>query len=134
MAESENTEEIECRTGGSDNGCANGGELEELKDITIRIIELNEKFIILHRQWFQLKNSQIRRGTDQSECGTNVSKLLKILHKIKNFIFGRPAAAEETTAESVRRFDELINDIKKVNDEIAALCRRREEIIKKLKI
>lgn len=134
MAESENTDEIECLTGGSDNGCTNGVELEELKDITIRIIELNEKFIILHRQWFQLKNSQIRRDDGQPECVTNESKLLSILRKIKTLIFGRPAAAEETTAESVRRFDELINDIKKVNDEIAALCRRREEIIKKLKI
>ena len=134
MAESEYTDEIECRAGGCDNGVANGGEFEELKDITIRIIELNEKFIILHRQWFQLKNSQIRRGDDQPECGTNESKLLAALRKIKTLIFGRPAAAEETTVESFCQLDELIIDIKKVNDEIAALCRRREEIIKKLKI
>jgi hypothetical protein len=132
MAESEYTSEKENTT----DGCHKediGGQFEELNGITFRIIELNEKFIILHRQWFQLKNRQIGRRNDRPEGDTNNSKLRAVLRKIKSLIFGRSAAAGETDGESSLELDEITEEIKKVNDEIVILCRRREEISKNLK-
>jgi len=132
MAEPEYTKENENTT----DGCRTeeiGRQFEELNDITLRIIELNEKFKILHRQWFQLKSRQIRQGDYRPEGDTNNSKLRAVLHKIKSFIFGRSAAAVETDGENCRELDEINEEIKKVNAEIVTLCRRREEISKNLK-